>query len=88
MPGISDKAVMELAQLESRTILAFDKDYGELIFKYGMPSPTTVIFFRHKGLQPDFAGAFLLKLLQDTSISLINNFTVIEEENIRQRRYQ
>ena len=80
--------MIDLAKEESRTILTFDKDYGELIFKYGMASPPTVIFFRYKGVLPGFAGEFLLKMLTEKLISLENNFTVIEEQNIRQRQYQ
>ena len=88
MPGITDKTVVEIARETHRTILTFDKDYGELIFKYGMASPPTVIFFRYKGVLPGFAGEFLLKMLTEKLISLEDNFTVIEEQNIRQRRYQ
>ncbi|MFZ5971419.1 MAG: DUF5615 family PIN-like protein [Bacteroidota bacterium] len=33
-PSTQDEAVMNLASLEDRTILTFDRDYGELIFKY------------------------------------------------------
>ena len=31
--GIRDDEVIDLAEKEDRTILTFDKDYGELIFK-------------------------------------------------------
>lgn len=33
--GISDREVMQLAINESRIIITYDCDYGELIFKYG-----------------------------------------------------
>jgi len=33
--GVKDEEVMLLAINEGRIILTFDKDYGELIFKYG-----------------------------------------------------
>jgi predicted nuclease of predicted toxin-antitoxin system len=32
-PGSSDAAVMKMASSENRTIITFDRDYGELIFK-------------------------------------------------------
>ena len=43
-PSISDVQVMEIAIEESRTILTYDSDYGELIFKYGYKPPEGVIF--------------------------------------------
>lgn len=36
-PSITDPQVLEIAQREQRTILTFDRDYGELIFKYAFP---------------------------------------------------
>ena len=32
--GITDREVMQIAIKEQRTILTFDRDYGELIFKH------------------------------------------------------
>jgi predicted nuclease of predicted toxin-antitoxin system len=37
--GISDETVMEMAVAEGRTILTFDRDYGELIFKFDINHP-------------------------------------------------
>lgn len=34
-PGISDPEVIAFANAEERTIITFDSDYGELIFKHG-----------------------------------------------------
>ena len=34
-PSVTDEEVMKLASSEQRTVLTFDRDYGELIFKYG-----------------------------------------------------
>jgi len=87
MSGISDEVVIKFAKQDDRITLTFDKDYGELIFRYGVLTPPAVIFFRYKGREPYFAGTFLIKLLSDVSISLDNNFTVVEEQNIRQRKY-
>ena len=44
-PSISDVQVMNIAIEELRTILTYDSDYGELIFKYGYKPPAGVIFF-------------------------------------------
>ncbi len=87
MPGISDEEVMAFAKMENRIILTFDKDYGELIYKYGMKEPVSVVFYRYKGTDPEFAGTFLIDLLSESTVSLDNTFTVIDEKNIRQRKY-
>ncbi len=50
--GFSDYEVIEMAQAQRLIILTFDKDYSEIIFKYGIANPTSVIFFRYKGESP------------------------------------
>lgn len=86
-PGISDEAVMKIALQLDLIILTFDSDYGELIFKYTNENPPSVIFFREKGNSPEIAGKALIELLESSTIKLVNAFTVIEENNIRQRFY-
>jgi predicted nuclease of predicted toxin-antitoxin system len=86
-PGVPDGSVLEIAKTENLIILTFDKDYGEIIFRYGLINPPAVIFFRYKGIPPLFAGNILLRLLTDKSIYFPGNFTIIEENNIRQRHY-
>ncbi|MDQ2862214.1 MAG: DUF5615 family PIN-like protein [Bacteroidota bacterium] len=87
-PGISDEEVIKISLKFGLIILTFDKDYGELIFRYSRNNPPPVVFFRDKGSDPLFAGELLLKILTSSQISLLNAFTVIEEKNIRQRFYQ
>ena len=41
-PSVSDVMVMQLAIHENRTILTFDRDYGELVFKHGHRPPAGV----------------------------------------------
>lgn len=87
-PGISDAEVLKIAISLGITILTFDSDYGELIFKYSSEFPPSVLFFREKGGDPGFAGRTLLDLLTHTKIKFENAFTVIEKQNIRQRFYR
>ena len=49
-PGISDEEVLEVALKEKRTILTFDRDYGELIFKYQKRLPKGVLYLRWRHL--------------------------------------
>ena len=86
-PGISDPEVIQQAISSKSIILTFDKDYGEIIFKHAFQNPPSVVFFRFKGETPESAGLLLVDLIKYEKISLDNIFTVIEKENIRQRKY-
>jgi predicted nuclease of predicted toxin-antitoxin system len=87
-PGIADTEVIEIAVKLNLIILTFDSDYGELIFKYSKDNPPSVVYFREKGNQPEFAARALLSLLSETNIKLSGAFTVVEAKNIRQRFYK
>ena len=87
-PGISDEEVIEIASRSNYIILTFDSDYGEIIFKYYKENPPSVVYFREKGIAPEFAALSLSKLLANPDIILIEAFTVTEEKNIRQRFYK
>jgi predicted nuclease of predicted toxin-antitoxin system len=86
--GITDPEVIEIALTLNLIILTFDSDYGELIFKYAKDNPPSVVYFREKGNQPEFAALALMSLLTNTSIQLLGAFTVVEVNNIRQRFYK
>lgn len=86
VPGISDMSVITLARSESRCILTFDKDYGELIFKEGVDDPPDVVFFRYRGKDPQAAASLLLHLVE-SGTELSGRFTVVEDGGIRQRIY-
>lgn len=86
-PGISDPEVIQQAISSNAIILTFDKDYGEIIFKHAFQNPPSVVFFRFKGETPESAGLLLVDLINQEKIYLDNIFTVIEKENIRQRKY-
>ncbi len=44
--GISDIEVLNRAVIEDLIILTFDRDYGELLFKYRLDPPPAVVYFR------------------------------------------
>lgn len=85
--GLSDAEVMQMARDEKLVILTFDRDYGELIFRYAMENPPAVVYFRYKGSDPQFIGKLLHNLLTDAKIEIHNAFTVIDQNSIRQRFY-
>ena len=54
-PGSSDQAVLAWAQTESRVLLTFDKDFGDLVYRRGATASTGVILLRIP--QPSAAAA-------------------------------
>jgi predicted nuclease of predicted toxin-antitoxin system len=86
--GITDREVMEIAILEERTILTFDRHYGELIFRHGYRPPCGVIYLRWNKFGPEDPGRYLAGLLAGTEIDFSHALTVIDEDTIRQRKYK
>ena len=87
-PSIQDHTVMDIATAENRTILTFDRDYGELIFKYNYRPPKGVIYLRLKGYEPDEPGRIIESLLNNGDLNFDYFLTVVDKDAIRQRKYQ
>lgn len=60
-PSIKDTEVMSIAIKEERTILTFDRDYGELIFKHNYKPAKGVVYLRINNYIPDRPGNFWRK---------------------------
>jgi len=63
-PSIKDHAVMAIAIEEDRTILTFDRDYGELIFKYNYKPPRGIIYLRLDKYKADEPGKIIEGLIK------------------------
>jgi len=86
--GILDSEVIGLAINENRTIITFDRDYGELIFKKGYKPQAGVIYLRWEEFQPNEPGEYLLELFRSKVIKFEGRLTVIGLDHIRQRKYK
>jgi predicted nuclease of predicted toxin-antitoxin system len=84
-PGVKDFVVLSRASEEQRIVLTFDRDYGELIYRLGLPAPFGVIYFRFDPLTPEEPAEQLLRLLSLPGVSLEQKFTVVERGQLRQR---
>lgn len=84
-PGAKDEAVLKRAHDESRIVLTFDRDYGELIYRHKSLAPAGIIYFRFDPATPEEPAKILLNALETGKISIAGKFTVIERERIRQR---
>jgi predicted nuclease of predicted toxin-antitoxin system len=85
--GILDSEVIEFAINEHRTIITFDRDYGELIFKKGYKPQAGVIYLRWDNFQPNEPGDYLVELFKSKDIHYEGMLTVIGVDNIRQRKF-
>jgi predicted nuclease of predicted toxin-antitoxin system len=84
-PGMEDSEVLTRATDKQRVILTFDRDYGELIYRLRLPSPTGVMYLRFRPHTPEEPAQLLLNLLQTEGLQFEGWFTVVERDQIRQR---
>lgn len=55
--GEADPALLELATRERRTLITYDKDFGDLVHQSHIPAPYGVILFRIHSAVPDTVKA-------------------------------
>lgn len=83
-PGSSDQEILARAQAEERIILTFDKDFGELAFRFGLPATVGIILFRLPLLNPTTLTSIVISALATRS-GWSGLFTVVESDRIRIR---
>lgn len=83
--GAPDDIVLQRAVSEQRILLALDRDYGELIFRYGHQAPPAIVYFRSFPSAPDQAAIDLLQLITDGA-DLLGKFTTISRGMVIRRR--
>jgi predicted nuclease of predicted toxin-antitoxin system len=86
-PSITDSEVMSIAITEERTILTFDRDYGELIFKHNYKPEKGVIYLRFDEFEPQQPGLIIEEIITNKEIDLSRALTVVDKNGIRQRKY-
>ena len=78
---------MRIAIDEERTILTFDRDYSELIFKYNLRPHKGVIYLRLDTYQADESGKIIENLIHEMRLDFDNTWpfwtkTDFDKENI------
>ena len=81
--GAADEIVVQVARSENRTIITFDRDYGELIFRRRLPAPAGIVYLRFAPRNPADAAAYVLRLIDD-GIVLEGRFTTADRGGCRQ----
>lgn len=84
-PGVTDVVVLELARREQRTLLTFDRDYGEPIYLKRLPVPLNVIYLRFVPTSPEDAVQQGAPLLADDGKLVQGYFVVMDRDSYRRR---
>jgi predicted nuclease of predicted toxin-antitoxin system len=81
-PGSTDEDVLRRAQGESRLLVTFDKDFGELAFRAGLPAAAGVVLFRITARSSTDVARIALAVL-DSRTDWEGHFSVVEDRRIR-----
>jgi len=81
-PGSTDRRILERAQTENRILLTFDKDFGELAFRYQLPASSGIVLFRIKAPSSTRVATRAVAALESRS-DWAGHFAIIEEDRIR-----
>ncbi|MBI5876807.1 MAG: DUF5615 family PIN-like protein [Chloroflexi bacterium] len=83
-PGSRDSPVLARAVSDGRILLTFDKDFGELAFKAGLPAACDVILFRISAPSPTHVARITVAALASRE-DWAGHFAVVENTRIRVR---
>lgn len=81
-PGCRDVEILARAQREERIVITFDKDFGELAFRFGLPASSGVILFRISVPSSAHAARVAVAAL-DSRTDWAGHFAVVEDRRIR-----
>ncbi len=83
-PGIKDNEVLAWAVRDQRLLLTFDKDFGELAWRAGLPASCGIILFRLNLPPPPDVGTNLAARVGERT-DWAGHFSVIEPSRVRMR---
>lgn len=85
-PSLLDSQIMDIAIEEGRTIVTFDRDYGELIFRHNYKPNNGVIYLRLSKYSPVEPGVIVERLI-NAKFDFTKALTVVDEHGVRQRKF-
>lgn len=83
-PGSTDRVVLERAVAEARILITFDKDFGELAWRFGFPAHCGIVLFRVAMPPPAGVGAAITNVLTQRS-DWPGHFAVVDSGRVRMR---
>ncbi len=81
-PGDDDDAVLARSLAESRVLVTFDKDFGEMAFRQGKNATCGVILLRPRLRDPDYVARFTVAVLAQ-QVDWEGRFCVAQEGKLR-----
>jgi predicted nuclease of predicted toxin-antitoxin system len=84
MTGEQDDVILRRVQDEQRLVVTFDKDFGELAFRWGLSCMCGVILFRLETQSPEHIRDRIIDSMEDRT-DWQGHFFVVEEWRIRVR---
>lgn len=81
-PGSKDEIVLQRAQDEGRVLITFDKDFGELAFRYGLPASSGIILLRISAQSAGYVAQVVSEAIEQQE-DWVGHFSVIEDNRIR-----
>lgn len=82
--ALSDRDVLDIAHREGRILLTNDRDFGDLVFRHGMPH-AGVIYFR-LGLSTLDVKTTRLEQLLASHHDQLDQFLVVNRQGVKVRR--
>jgi predicted nuclease of predicted toxin-antitoxin system len=83
-PGLPDPDVLARAVAETRVLVTFDKDFGELAFHYGLPATCGIVLLRISLADPIAAAALVVRALASRT-DWPGHFSTVTDRRIRMR---
>lgn len=80
--GATDEQVLARSMAEGRTLLTFDKDFGELAFRRGLPAECGIVLFRLVPQAPAEAAAIAVAAIASQA-NWAGHFSVVTRQRIR-----
>ena len=85
-PGSKDEDILAWAKRERRVLLTFDKDFGELAWRVGLPASCGIVLFRLPMPRAAEVGSVLAARIAERT-DWVGHFAVIERGRIRMRQF-
>ncbi len=84
MAGAKDRDVLAHAEAEARLVVTFDKDFGELAVRSGLPASSGVVLFRLHGSTADVDNVRAVVALTSRN-DWAGHFAVVTDDRVRLR---
>jgi len=84
MTGATDRRILANAQIERRVLVTFDKDFGELAYRFGLPADCGVVLVRLSGSSPEQDNARTVEALTSRG-DWAGHLAIVHDDRIRMR---